>query len=182
MRIELIAQNAKFPFMPKGIIILGSSRSKGETFQLCQYISSKLGYPILDLKSKSIAEFDYENNYPDHDEFKEIIQDIGDNYDQLIIASPVYWYTMSGIMKTFFDRISDCLKYDKETGRKLRGKSMGVVSCSSPDLVDGHYMPYRESANYLGIDYLAEVHGYIENGEISLEVKTKLDQFIEKLG
>jgi len=147
--------------MPKGIIILGSSRSKGETFQLCEYLREKTGYPILDLKTKSIAEFEYDNQYPEEDEFIEVIKDITDNYDQLIFASPVYWYTMSGIMKTFFDRISDCLKFEKETGRKLRGKSMAVLSCSAPDLVDGFYMPYQQSAEYLGMNYLGEVHGYL---------------------
>ena len=34
-------------------------------------------------------------------------------------------------MKKFFDRISDCIKIEKETGRKLRGMEMAVLSCGS---------------------------------------------------
>jgi len=168
--------------MPKGIVILGSSRSKGDTYKLCQVIGDKTGYPILDLKDKNIAEFDYDNQYPADDEFMEIIRDIADNYDQIIIASPVYWYSMSGIMKTFFDRLSDIIRYEKDTGRKFRGKSMAVLSCSGPDLVDGFYMPYQESANYLGMKYIGEVHGYIEDEKINKEVIQRLDLFINKLG
>ncbi len=167
--------------MPKGIIILGSSRSKGETFQLCEYIYQKTGYPIVDLKSKHISEYDYDNQYPASDDHSAIMKDIADNFDQVIFASPVYWYSMSGIMKTFVDRITDCLVYDKTTGRKLRGKSMAVISCSAPDLIDGFYMPYRETAMYLGMNYLGDVHGYIENGKINFEVQEKLDEFIKTL-
>jgi len=49
-------------------------------------------------------------------------------------------------MKTFFDRITDCLKIEKETGRKLRGKAMTMVSCRSDDEIkEGFAMPFRES-------------------------------------
>lgn len=167
--------------MHKGIIILGSSRSKGDTYKICNYVSQKTKYPLLDLKEKNISEFDYQNQYPDNDHFMEIIRDIADNYEQIIIASPVYWYSMSGIMKTFFDRLSDIIRYEKDTGRKFRGKSMAAISCSGPDIVEGFYMPYQESANYLGIKYLGEVHGYLEEGKINEEVKSRLDQFINIL-
>lgn len=164
--------------MPKGIIILGSSRSNGDTYTMAEYVARKTNYSIVDLKQKRIAEFDYDNHYDSDDEFMPIIKEIVDKYDLIIFASPVYWYSMSGIMKTFFDRISDCLKYEKETGRKLRGKSMSVISCSGPDLVQGYYMPFRESADYLGMNYKVEVHTWLTDGIISDEVKHKLDQFI----
>ena len=32
-----------------------------------------------------------------------------EKYDTLIFATPVYWYSMSGIMKVFFDRKNDNL-------------------------------------------------------------------------
>lgn len=168
--------------MGKGIIVLGSSRNNGDTYKLCEYLSNKTAFPILKLKEKNIAEFDYDNNYPKDDQYMHIMRDIANNYDQLILASPVYWYTMSGIMKTFFDRFTDCLRYEKETGRKFRGKSMAVLSCSTPDLIEGFYMPYQESAKYLGMNYLAEVHGYLEDGEINQEVKERLDGFIKEIG
>ncbi len=50
------------------------------------------------------------------------MNDIVDKYDVLIFATPVYWYSMSGIMKVFFDRITDLLTIKKDIGRKLKGK------------------------------------------------------------
>ena len=167
--------------MKKGIIIQGSSRSHGDTNRLAMFVSEKTKFPIIDLKTKSIAEFDYEFKNRG-DDFLPLIKDIVDNYDLIIFATPVYWYSMSGIMKTFFDRISDCLKIEKDTGRKLRGKEMAVISCSpADDLVDGFYMPFIESANYLGMKYLGEVHGWIVENKIPEIVSGRLDEFVDEM-
>jgi len=163
--------------MKNGIIILGSSASKGETYQMCAFLREQTGFPIIDLKTKDIGEFDYEFKNAD-DDFIPLIKDIVKKYDTIIFATPVYWYAMSGIMKTFFDRISDCLKTEKETGRKLRGKNMAVVSSASEDeLKKGFLMPFKESSNYLGMNYLGNVHGWQENGEMPKIVQERLIEF-----
>ena len=85
---------------------------------------------------------------------------------------------MSGTMKIFFDRISDCLKTEKETGRKLRGKEMAVLSCGSDkELKNGFHMPFIETANYLGMKYVGEVHCWLEDNEIPEDVKQQLNRF-----
>jgi multimeric flavodoxin WrbA len=165
--------------MRKGLIILGSSNSFGETKKVATYVSERTNFPIIDLKTKQISNFDYEFKNRD-DDFLPLMKEIASNYDTIVFATPVYWYSMSGIMKTFFDRISDCLKIEKETGRKLRGMEMAVISSGSDkDLKSEFYMPFIESANYLGMNYLADVHCWIEENEIPSIVKNKLDQFIE---
>ncbi|MGK0364021.1 MAG: multimeric flavodoxin WrbA [Saprospiraceae bacterium] len=163
--------------MNKGVIILGSSASKGETYQMATFLSTQTGFPIIDLTTKNIGEFDYEFKNAD-DDFIPLIKEIAEKYDTLVFATPVYWYAMSGIMKTFFDRISDCLKTEKETGRKLRGKSIAVLSSASEDeLKDGFLMPFIESANYLGMNYLGNVHGWQEDGEMPKIVRERLIEF-----
>ncbi len=167
--------------MKKAIIILGSSNSKGETFKLANYISQKTGYEIVDLKTKNIAEFDYEFKNS-NDDFLPLMEEIITNYQLIIFATPVYWYAMSGILKTFFDRISDCLETRKDLGRKLKGMEMAVISSASDkELKNGFHMPFIETANYLGMKYITDVHGWIENNEISMEVKEKLDTFITEI-
>lgn len=167
--------------MKKGIILLGSSNSTGETFTVSKYLSEKTNYPIIDLKSKTILPFDYEFKNSG-DDFLPLIKEIVDSYDLIVFATPVYWYTMSGTMKIFFDRISDCLKTEKETGRKLRGKEMAVLSCGSDhDLKDGFHMPFIESAKYLGMKYIGDVHCWLENDGIPEEVKLGLDAFAQKI-
>jgi len=167
--------------MKKGIIILGSSNSQGNTHKISTYISERTDFPIIDLRQKKIAPFDYAFNNKD-DDFLPIIKDVTENYDLVIFATPIYWYTMSGTMKIFFDRISDCLYNEKETGRKLRDKEMAVISCGSDEtIMDGFHMPFRESANYLGMNYISDVHSWIENDRIPTIVKSRLDSFINSV-
>lgn len=165
--------------MKKGIILLGSSNSNGETFAMTEYISKKTTFPIVDLKNKNIGQFDYEFKNS-NDDFLTLIKEIVKNYEIIIFATPVYWYTMSGIMKKFFDRISDCIKIEKDTGRKLRGMEMAVLSCGSDnELKNGFHMPFIESANYLGMKYVGDVHCWIEKGVITEEVRQRLNKFVK---
>lgn len=167
--------------MKKGIIVLGSSNSYGETFKAAEYISHRTAFPIADLKAKHILPFDYAFKNRD-DDFLPLIKEIVENYELIIFATPVYWYTMSGTMKIFFDRISDCLKTEKETGRKLRGMDMAVLSSGSDrDLKNGFLMPFIESANYLGMNYVGNIHSWSENGKIPAEVIQGFDSFIKKI-
>ena len=144
---------------------------------MSKYLSDKTSYQIIDLKSKLIETFDYEFKNS-NDDFLPLIKDIVNNYEIIIFATPVYWYTMTGTMKIFFDRISDCLKIEKETGRKLRGKEMAVLSCGSDkELKNGFHMPFIETANYLGMKYVGDVHCWLEDNEIPSDVKQLLNKF-----
>ena len=165
----------------KGIIILGSSNSYGNTYEIVEHLNKSLQFKIVDLKTKNIGEFDYEFKNRE-DDFLPLMRDIVQNYDLILFATPVYWYSMSGIMKTFFDRISDCLKIEKETGRKLRGMKMAALSCGSDGHInEAYYMPFIESANYLGMHYSGHVHTWKNGDAISEEVKNRLDDFAKKL-
>lgn len=165
----------------KTVIILGSSRSKGETYQMVQSLRNRIDADLIDLLDKDIGRFDYDFKNQ-NDDFLPTIQGILEQYDTLIFATPVYWYSMSGVMKDFFDRISDLLKIEKDTGRKFRGKNMAMLCCSAADdLVAGFNMPFVESANYLGMSYLGDIHGWIEEGNIPEKVSKALDRFAEKL-
>jgi len=167
--------------MKKGILLLGSSNSYGDTSKMAAFVREQTNFPIIDLKTKNILDFDYEFKNR-QDDFHPLIQEIVNNYELIIFATPVYWYTMSGIMKTFFDRISDCLKIEKPTGRKLRGMEMAVLSCGTDKVLkEGFHMPFVESAKYLGMHYITDVHTWVEEDKISNEVKAKLIAFVQQL-
>lgn len=162
-------------------IIQASSRSNGDTHRVVNYLAKNIDVDIIDLRTKSIGHYDYDNKN-EGDDFLKLMTNIASKYDTIIFATPVYWYTMSGILKVFFDRISDLLRIHKTTGRLLRGKNMAMVSVSnSDDLKDGFSMPFIESANYLGMHYLGDTHAYVENKEINTTVKQRLDLLIEIL-
>lgn len=142
----------------KKVIIVGSSRSNGNTSKISDKISLQINADVIDLRDYSITYYDYQSQNVT-DDFLPLIRSILEKYDTLIFATPVYWYNMSGMMKVFFDRFSDLIRIEKETGRKLRGKKMFVISNSDEDKLDyDFYLPFRLSADYLGMTYLGEKH------------------------
>ncbi len=160
---------------------MGSSRSNGNTAKVATYVQEQTGFDVIDLKQFKIGHFDYA--VQDNDDFRRLFKMIVDQYDSLIFATPIYWYTMSGIMKVFFDRISDFLFVEKDEGRKLRGKNMAVISCGSDhEVFEGFEMPFKQSATYLGMHYIGHVHTYIKNEQIPVDLQHSIDRFIrEKL-
>jgi len=167
--------------MKKTVIIQASSRSFGDTHKIVSYLAENNNIDVIDLATKNIGHYDYEYKNK-NDDFIKLMTNIIESYDTIIFATPVYWYSMSGILKVFFDRISDLIRVHKDTGRKLRGKNMAMISSSnSNDLIEGFSIPFVESANYLGMNYLGDIHAYVENNHINDDVKLKLDNYIETI-
>ena len=89
---------------------------------------------------------------------------------------------MSGLLKVFFDRMTDFLFHEKEIGRKLSGKKMVVVSCGSDsELFEGFTMPFIKSAEYLNMKYLGHLHTWLENDKIPEFLNIKTKDFFENL-
>ena len=155
--------------MAKTLIIMGSARGDGNTAAAARDLEQRTGGKVIDLLDHHIAPYDYDNNYPDADDFLSLARRIV-TYDRFILASPVYWYSMSGVMKDFLDRFTDLLTYHKDLGRRLRGKEMGVLSCSAEQVVNpGFYEPFRLSADYLGMTYGPEYHGWVRGSRVDLQ-------------
>jgi len=160
----------------KNVIITGSSRNDGDTKTLTNELIKKSNWDLIDLNDYNIGFYDYKHNY-ENDDYLMLMRKIIDKYDTLIFATPVYWYSMSGIMKVFFDRITDLLEIEKDLGRKLRGKNMAAISCSIGNNL-GHifWLPFSETADYLGMKYLGSLHTIA--GEIN---ELELDNFINQI-
>lgn len=163
---------------PKIVIVVGSARTDGNTHQLSQQLAALLSADLIDLTAYQIHPYTYDHRHTD-DDFLPLIRKIIADYDKIIFATPVYWYSMSAQLKIFFDRITDLLQIDKPTGRLLRGKSMGMLSCGNDDSrVPGFAEPFAYSAAYLGMHYLGDVHLWIENkGNIPDAVNQRLAAF-----
>lgn len=164
--------------MNKSVIIVGSSRKKGNTTKIVDAIAKQYNVEVVNLSDYEFSYYDYESKNI-NDDFFSLIKEIIEKYDTLIFATPVYWYTMSGIMKVFFDRFSDLLRIEKETGRKLRGKNMAVLSNShDSEIEDTFYLPFTKSADYLGMNYLGNVHFNADKEE---ETSIKEIKFLQKI-
>jgi multimeric flavodoxin WrbA len=155
------------------VIIVGSSRNIGNTSKITEAISNQFNIDVINLNNYQFSYYDYESKNRE-DDFLLLIRTIISNYDTLIFATPIYWYSMSGIMKVFFDRFSDLIRIEKPTGRQLRGKKFAVISNSHDDEIDyDFYLPFRKSAEYLGMEYIGNKHfnadTFIETDKIELD-------------
>ena len=160
----------------KTAIILGSSRRNGHTRMLAEVIAAHTGAVIIDLLGRNIHHYDYEYRHME-DDFIPTIEEILP-YEHFIFATPVYWYAMSGILKTFFDRMTDLLKQRKDLGYQMKGKHLSVISCASDSTIPpGFEVPFSNTAEYLGMSYGGHVHGWIEGEKIPSEVQDRLAHF-----
>jgi len=142
----------------KTIIISGSPRKNGDTTNVCNKLATLLNSDFIHLADYNISQYDYDHNNSS-DDFIPLMQKIIEQYDTLLFVTPVYWYSMSGTLKVFFDRITDLLTIEKELGRALRHKNMAVVSSSNGNNLGEHFwLPFTKSAEYLGINYLGNTH------------------------
>lgn len=158
------------------VLIVGSARKDGDTAELVNQIKQLVDWEVINLNDYQISYYDYEH-LNRNDDYLALINQIIDKYQTLIFVTPVYWYAMSGIMKVFFDRITDLLTIEKDLGRKLRGKKMAAMSCSTGDnLGDAFWLPFSSTAHYLGMEYLGNLHTI--SGEDQQE---EIKQFIECL-
>ncbi|MDW5290566.1 NAD(P)H-dependent oxidoreductase [Formosa sp. PL04] len=161
----------------KKVIIVGTSRNDGDTFKVMHELRIQSDWDLINLNDFNFSYYDYENKNR-HDDYLILMRQIIKKYDTLIFATPVYWYAMSGIMKVFFDRFTDLLTIEKELGRKLRGKKMAAISCSIGNhLGDQFWLPFSETAKYLGMDYIGNYH--IITGKLN---KEKMTEFINHIG
>jgi len=157
---------------------MGSARRDGHTRKMVERLVSHSGMTVVDLNDYEIGFFEYDN-YDRGDDFLRLIDTLL-QYDLLVFASPVYWYNMSAIMKNFFDRITDLLKLHKDLGRQLRSKSMAILSCSATPGPDTQFaVPFRLTADYLGMEYRGHVATWVEGDEIPEEVNALILQFVE---
>ena len=76
------------------------------------------------------------------------------DHDLIVLATPVYWYTMSATMKIFLDRLTDLLEIRRDLGRKLRGKKLFIISSiGSTSLPQGFEDAFWQTAKYLKMEY-----------------------------
>ena len=138
----------------KSIVILGTAREDSHTSAAVQELCPFIDYELIDLRELRIAPYNYIGAYPEDDEFLSVIESMRDA-DNIVFATPVYWYAMSGILKIFVDRLSDLLTAHKELGRSLKAKKTYLISTGSdPFLPDGFEVPFRLTSKYFEMQYL----------------------------
>ena len=55
---------------------------------------------------------------------------------------------------------------------------MAVVCCGSvPEETEGFFIPFRLSAKYLGMEYVGDMHSWIADRDIEIEVEKRINDF-----
>ncbi|MBZ2163795.1 flavodoxin family protein [Alteromonas stellipolaris] len=138
-------------------IVLASSRSNGNTSKLAQAVAAERQAKIIDLNKFSISYFDYEHKNKS-DDFLHLIEALTES-DYIIFATPVYWYSMSAQLKTFFDRFTDLLTINKDLGRKLRGMPVSVIATGTDAALPLSFTQQFESiTDYLGFQLGSQLY------------------------
>lgn len=144
------------PSAGRTLILLGSARGDGNTRRAVDRLCGQLGdrATLIDLSARVISPFSYiKSNHGD--DFPVIIDQML-VHDQIVFATPVYWYAMSGLMKTFFDRIIDLLLDESRRGlaRSLAGRNVWLLATGTGEqLPSGFHEPFAGTAAYLGMHW-----------------------------
>jgi multimeric flavodoxin WrbA len=147
------------------IALFSSSRRHGNTGQLMDRLALELDIEVVDLAGLRIAPYDYDHSNRS-DDFEPLMRRVL-AHDQIILASPIYWYSVTPAMKAFLDRISDFLEVPEllSAGRRLRGKNAYVACTSiSDDASTAFVDAFQETFSYLGMRFGGVAHVNCRDG------------------
>lgn len=162
------------------LIILGSARKDSHTRTLLQNVFNDTPHELVDLLDFNISTFDYEADYPKDDEYFDIVKKMADA-NVIIFATPVYWYSMSGMMKTFFDRFTDLTTFASDVGNKLSGKKTFLFSVGAdPEPPAGFEAPFELTSKMLGMKYIEGVY-FSSRGDQFTTIASTASSFLNKI-
>jgi len=137
--------------MSEVIVITGSARCDGHTRAAVDAAFGGSRATIYDLNDYEIAPYDYAR--PPDDDFLPLAERMI-AAEAIVFATPVYWYSMSAPMKTFFDRLTDLTRAHKQKGRALAGRRNYLLAAGGSALApEGFITPFRETALYFDMEW-----------------------------
>lgn len=165
----------------KPLIILASARKQGKTRTFLNEVFSGSDYDLVDLLDFHILPYNYANDYSDTDEFLKIVDELL-GHRIIVFATPVYWYAMSGLMKTFFDRFTDIVTAKKQIGRQLSGKSTFLLAVGADEELPGGFeVPFKSTSDYLDMEYRGCIYYSTKFPKTEEKVREIIRVFKDKL-
>lgn len=143
---------------PPVAVVLGSARRDGNTRALVDAVFPRASAArVIDLNELAIAPYKYDVRH-DTDDFLPLLRGLVEAR-AIVFATPVYWYSMSGLMKTFFDRLTDATGAHKPLGRALAGRrAFALVTSASDAAPPGFEVPFVETARYFDMRWGGLLH------------------------
>lgn len=134
------------------LILSGSARRDGNTARMVARLADRIGdgAQVIDLNGLAIGAYVYGGAH-DRDDFAGIVAAML-HHRRIVFATPVYWYAMSGLMKTLFDRCSDLV--GRPEGRALGGRELWLAANGTDaGLPDGFEVPFARTAEWFDMDW-----------------------------
>ena len=137
----------------KTLVILGTNRDDSNTLKNLKLSLPFVDYELVELHKLKLEHYVYDNNNKPKDDFLSVAQKMVDA-ENIVFATPVYWYAMSGIMKIFFDRLSDLISTSKPLGKALKGKNTFLFSTGYDEaLPEGFEVPFKKTSDYFEMNF-----------------------------
>jgi GrpB-like predicted nucleotidyltransferase (UPF0157 family) len=135
------------------VVIFGAAEGHQNTMDFLREIYGHSHLEIIDLNSLRVGPYTYTRRQ--EDDFHKIIGKAIEA-DLIVLATPVYWCAMAGVMKDFMDRFSNLMSGEyKPLGESLYGKKIELLSTGYDlRLPLGFEVPFSGTAIYFGMDYL----------------------------
>ena len=108
--------------MEKILFVNSSPNRDGNTYRIGEELLKDKEHDVLQMADYRISQY---GQVFEDDEMKDVLKEM-DKYDILVIGSPVYWYTVGGMLKTFIDRL-----YMLPEAEALRGKKLYLFAQGS---------------------------------------------------
>lgn len=108
--------------MEKILFVNSSPNREGNTYRIGEELLKDKEHDVLQMVDYRISQY---GQVFEDDEMKDVLKEM-DKYDILVIGSPVYWYTVGGMLKIFIDRL-----YMLPEAEALRGKKLYLFAQGS---------------------------------------------------
>ena len=181
------------------VIVMGSPRKKGNSATLAKQVSAGAEASGADVERFCLHDMDIspctacdscqEDTAKDcviDDQMRSLYPKLR-SADVLVIASPIYWFTVSAQTKLFMDR---CYALGGPDGSALKGKQIGIVlTYADPDPFSSGAVnalrTFQDGFKYIGAQIVGMIYGSAwKAGEIqnNKDLMEKAYQLGQKLG
>ena len=115
----------------KIVTFMGSSRNGGNSELLTDFIMKDIPHKKVYIKDLHIEPIDdlrhTRNGFQEvKDDYDKVIEQL-ENSDIAVFATPIYWYSMSGVMKNMIDRLSQAIRDNRYPNLKERLKKIRTI-------------------------------------------------------
>ncbi|MEO4053068.1 flavodoxin family protein [Solibacillus sp. CAU 1738] len=150
----------------KILMLVGSTRNEGNSEKLAHLALEGLEYETIYLKDLDICPIEDlrhtpEGFHPVDDDYTQVLEAILES-DVLVLATPIYWYSMSGTMKNTIDRFSHAIRDERYPHVMEHMKSMkGIVIAVGGDHPRVKGLPLIQQCQYTFDFFDMEFYSYI---------------------